>query len=121
MEEKMGEVQLVNYEDALLRVDNDKELYDDLVNMFFDDPQFKPEDLENLLAQGKNEDAAKLAHLLKGVAGTLGADQLYAACKTLDDILRSRIEGDITAAKDAVLLLFDETSKELKRYLEEGI
>ncbi|MBQ0166578.1 MAG: Hpt domain-containing protein [Treponema sp.] len=117
----MSDQFLVNYKDAMLRVDNDKELYDDLVNMFFDDPQFKPEDLENLLSAGKNEEAAKLAHLLKGVAGTLGADQLFAACKTLDDILRGRIEGDITAAKDAVIYLFDETSKELQRYLKEGI
>lgn len=117
----MSDQQLVNYKDAMIRVDNDKELYDDLVNMFFDDPQFKPEDLENLLAQGKNEDAAKLAHLLKGVSGTLGADPLFAACKTLDDILRGRIEGDVPSAKDAVIYLFNETSKELKRYLEEGI
>lgn len=111
----MDGLQLVNVEEAMARVDNDKELYNDLVTMFLDDPQFDPEDLNRLIAEDKIQDAEKLVHLLKGIAGTLGAEKLFAASQSLDDILKGRTQGDIPAGRDAVNSLFFETKEELKR------
>ncbi|MCR4939198.1 MAG: Hpt domain-containing protein [Treponemataceae bacterium] len=114
----MDNLKLVNVEEAMARVDNDKELYNDLLTMFFEDPQFKPEDLEKLLAENKIQEAEKLVHLLKGIAGTLGAEKLFSACQSLDDILKGKTEGDIPAGKEAVNTLFLETREELKKVQE---
>ncbi len=111
----MESLKLVNVEEAMARVDNDKELYNDLLTMFFEDPQFKPEDLEKLIAENKIQEAEKLVHLLKGIAGTLGAEKLFSACQSLDDILKGKTQGDIPAGKDAVNALFAETTEELKK------
>lgn len=114
----MENLKLVNVDEAMARVDNDKELYNDLLTMFFEDPQFKPEDLEKLISENKIQEAEKLVHLLKGIAGTLGAEQLFSACQSLDDILKGKTEGDIPAGKDAVNKLFLETTEELKKVQE---
>ena len=111
----MENLKLVNVEEAMARVDNDKELYNDLLTMFFEDPQFKPEDLDKLVTEGKIQEAEKLVHLLKGIAGTLGAEKLFSASQSLDEILKGKAEGDIVAGKDNVNALFAETCEELKK------
>lgn len=108
---------LINKEDALARLDNDTDLYKELINMFFDDPQFKPEDLEKLIADKNYEEGGKLSHLLKGVSGTLGAEDLFAASKNLEDILKGKKEGNIEEAKTQLLDLFEQTSVALKELL----
>ena len=109
---------LINKEDALARLDNDTELYKDLITMFFEDPQFLPEDLEKLIADQNYEEGGKLSHLLKGVSGTLGAEDLFNASKNLEDILKGKKEGDIEEGKNALLDLFEKTSVALKELLE---
>ena len=108
---------LINKEDALARLDNDTELYKDLITMFFEDPQFLPEDLEKLIADQNYEEGGKLSHLLKGVSGTLGAEGLFNASKHLEDILKGKKEGDIEEGKNALLDLFEKTSVALKELL----
>ena len=108
---------LINKEDALARLDNDTELYKDLITMFFEDPQFLPEDLEKLIADQNYEEGGKLAHLLKGVSGTLGAEDLFNASKHLEDILKGKKDGDIEEGKNALLDLFEKTSVALKELL----
>jgi HPt (histidine-containing phosphotransfer) domain-containing protein len=109
---------LINKEDALARLDNDTELYKDLITMFFEDPQFLPEDLEKLIADKNYEEGGKLSHLLKGVSGTLGAEDLFNASKNLEDILKGKKEGNIEESKNALLDLFEKTSVALKELLE---
>ncbi len=46
------------------------------------------EDIENALAEGKNEEAKRMAHSLKGVSGTLKAERVYLSACTLDAALR---------------------------------
>lgn len=108
---------LINKEDALARLDNDTELYKDLITMFFEDPQFLPEDLEKLIADQNYEEGGKLSHLLKGVSGTLGAEDLFNASKNLEDILKGKKEGDIEEGKNTLLDLFEKTSVALKELL----
>lgn len=112
---EMDSLQLVNIEEAMARVDNDKELYQELLDMFFDDPQFSPDELKALIAEDKKVEAAKCSHLLKGISGTLGGEKLFAACQYLEDVLKGKKEGDIVAAQDDVIRLFHETNDELKR------
>lgn len=109
---------LINKEDALARLDNDTELYKDLISMFFDDPQFKPEDLEKFIEDKNYEEGGKLSHLLKGVSGTLGAEDLFNASKNLEDILKGKKEGNIQEGKDQLISIFESTSIALKELLE---
>ena len=92
-------------------------LYKELIQMFFDDPQFKPEDLENLISTKNYEEGGKLSHLLKGISGTLGAEDLFNASKNLEDILKGKKEGNIEESKKLLLDLFEKTSVELKEVL----
>ena len=108
---------IINKEDALARLDNDSELYKELIQMFFDDPQFKPEDLENLISTKNYEEGGKLSHLLKCISGTLGAEDLFNASKNLEDILKGKKEGNIEENKNAVIDLFQKTSEALKELL----
>lgn len=108
---------ILNKNEALARLDNDAELYKDLITMFFEDPQFKPEDLEKLIAENNLEEARKLSHLLKGVSGTLGAEDLFDASKNLEDILKGKKEGNVEEGKNTLIDLFNKTSEALKEVL----
>lgn len=108
---------LVNKDEALMRLDGDTELYKEIISMFFDDPQFKPEDLEALIAEKKYEEAGKLSHLLKGISGTLGAEDLFESSKNLEDILRGKKEGNIEENKNLLLDIFTKTSDALQELL----
>ncbi len=98
----------------MLRLDNDAELYCELIDMFFDDPQFDVEAFKGYVAAGDTENAHKASHLLKGVAGTLGGDALHHACQTFEDIQKGKIEGDRVAAGNTVVETFYKTMEAFK-------
>lgn len=110
---------LVDKQEALLCLDGDKELYIDIIKMFFEDPQFSKEELDSLLAENNIKEAEEKVHLLKGIAGTLGAKALFASSKELDDVLKGRETGDIPSLKTQMFTLFDQTYEELKKVLAE--
>ncbi|MCQ2982696.1 MAG: Hpt domain-containing protein [Treponemataceae bacterium] len=110
----MSEALLVNKEDAMLRLDNDEELYCELIDMFFDDPQFDVDAFKGFVAAGDTENAHKASHLLKGVAGTLGGDALHHACQTFEDIQKGKIKGDRVAASEILVETFYKTMEAFK-------
>lgn len=105
---------LINIEESLERFGGMKDLYDELAIMFLNDQSYSNELLLSLLNKNDKDKAASLVHKLKGVAGTLGLEQLFDASKALNDFLHNKIEGNEKELVDAVISTYDITVKKLK-------
>ena len=88
---------------ALERLAGNEALLDMLVNKFINDNLNAVSDLQALLQSEQLEDAAKLVHSIKGAAGNLSMNELFAAAKDLEHSLRQN-----NLADEATLLQFNE-------------
>lgn len=104
----------VDIEQALELMGGDKDLYKEVLAMYIEDPQFSNEELQQALLDNNYEKAQKLVHLLKGIAGTLGAQQLFEICKTTDLVFKKKAEGNIQELCEKIYPLFTETYNEIK-------
>jgi len=69
---------------ALERLGGNKKLYKRLLLLFHSDHINKVQEIRSALQNSDLELAGRLAHTLKGVAGTIGADGLRAAARELE-------------------------------------
>ena len=83
-------------EEALARVGGNKDLYRKILGMFVQKYKNAGEELEQLISDGKKEEAHGLAHTVKGVAGNIGAMDLFEAAKVLNETL---VTGDYTSGQ----------------------
>jgi signal transduction histidine kinase/DNA-binding response OmpR family regulator len=74
----------INMEAALARLDGNRKLYRRLLLMTHSDHALTAQAIRQALDGKDFELARRLAHTLKGVAGTIGADELRAAAKDLE-------------------------------------
>jgi len=79
---------------ALLRVNGSHKLLRKLILMFLETYVGTAAELRRLIAEGNHEDAKRLAHTLKGVAGTLEARELLDAATIVEHALQ---EGRLEA------------------------
>lgn len=85
---------------AMDRVDNDRELYFELIDMFFDDYEDAIAALSTSIAQRNWKAVEGGAHALKSALGNLGAMTSYDAAFRLERAARSPESGnDLTKAK----------------------
>ncbi len=82
--------QYINTAAAIERLDDDRELYIDLLESFFGNSPADFAVLEGLIESGSYEDAAFSIHKLKGASGTLGAEKLYTLCLEAEQMLKKR-------------------------------
>jgi two-component system, sensor histidine kinase and response regulator len=80
---------------GLLRCMQDADLYRELLVQFHQHYAKAASQLEDMLAAKKLEDAAFLAHAVKGAAGNLGADALSAAAGAVEDALRHHRDAEL--------------------------
>lgn len=107
-------MKLVDTEEALGRLDGDREIYLDLVNTFLD---LTPADFfsfRSLLAEGNEAELAHRVHQLKGGALTLGCTALASPAATLEALIRNAQPGDRTALIAEMERVYHETIAELK-------
>jgi signal transduction histidine kinase/CheY-like chemotaxis protein len=94
--QKLGPLNVV---DALIRLDNNQKLYMRLLLMFNQSHAQTGEQIHLALENADVELARRLAHTLKGVAGTIGADELRAAARDLETAIAeghtSRVESSL--------------------------
>lgn len=69
------------------------DVLNEVLGMFLVEVPPRLQKLRNAMAAGNIEEVHRTAHSLKGSAGNIGANAMFAACKELDD--RSR--GDVAA------------------------
>ena len=98
---------------ALARTNGNQALYERLLRKFLEREADTPARLSEALRLGDRYLALRNLHNLKGIAATIGANPLSAACLTLESELRNP-----TLAPDSVVLATQHWHAELNRVLE---
>lgn len=101
----------LDMEDGLHRVSNNTTLYRKLLIKLHDSYEKATAELRRLLDDNQREDAQRLAHSIKGVAGNVGASDLQQAAAELEAAIKDSNEHDN---------LFEQFDKAL-RQVTEGI
>ena len=82
---------------GLHRIGDNKKLYLSLLMKFKEDYADAEGQIRHMLTAGRSEDARRLAHTIKGVAGNLGVLGLHDAAAGLEHWIGENGEGDIEA------------------------
>ena len=90
----------VNVDKALVRMKGNEAAYRDFLMEFFDDPDF--ESMEEAVKAGDVRAAFDYAHGLKGMAATLGLDEICHRLNILVEILRAGSLGGAVEAMENV-------------------
>ncbi|MGL1901636.1 MAG: PAS domain S-box protein [Fibrobacterales bacterium] len=107
------EIEGVNTVEGIIRVAGNRELYYSLLKKFIDNNRNFVNDITRTIDSGDIDAAEKLAHALKGVAGNVGAEQLFNKVRILDDALK----GSSTDS-DGIRSYLDSVEKELNVVIE---
>jgi len=99
--DELVQIQGLDTATGIQRVGGKRDFYEKMMRQFCDGEQAQAVDtIESLLAEENREDAERAAHSLKGVAGTLGADQLQRRAQALETALKD--EGEVKPHIEAV-------------------
>ncbi len=98
----------VDVNQGLKRLDNDKELYEMLMQKYWEVAHY--EALKKAMEQGDMRQAFQQAHALKGMAGNLSFERLHTALIPMVEELRSgsmekaqELFGEVTEAYDVLI------------------
>jgi CheY-like chemotaxis protein len=83
----------VDVEAGLQRTAGNKRLYRDLLAQFAARHEFAANRIKEALDSGDRDQAERLAHSLKGVAGNLGINQVFVAARTFESAIRASQAG----------------------------
>jgi HPt (histidine-containing phosphotransfer) domain-containing protein len=109
-EEDLPSIPGIDIEAGVARMGGSVKSYRRLLNKFADNQAGAIEEIELAVSNGDGELAVRLAHTLKGVSGTIGADALQALAAGMESALKE----DATVMPDCL----GETGAELGRILE---
>jgi CheY-like chemotaxis protein len=79
----------VEIQRALARLGGNERIMRDMLLAFRKKYTTAQEDLQQLLEKGEVSDAVRMVHTIKGLAGSIGAESLQTACRTLESALKS--------------------------------
>jgi PAS domain S-box-containing protein len=115
-----GGIDGLEIDNALQRLGGNKKLYRDLLSDFVRNYNGAVEKVRDSLEKGDYETAKRLAHTLKGVAGNIGAVQVFEQAKLLDEAIAA---GEITnddilldAVEESLDVVLRNVSERLPRY-----
>jgi len=90
----LGDVPGIAVVKALARLDKNEALYLDLLAKFRQKYAHADRDLRDLIDAGQDQDARRLAHSIKGVAGNIGMTHLQAAAADLETAFRDKAQSE---------------------------
>ncbi len=95
---------VLNWQDGVARVVNNRGLYAKLLGRFADSLGDAPEKLAQAVADGNMDDAQMQAHTIKGTAANLGAEALAEAGRVVEAAIKdqSGVEPAIEELKKVV-------------------
>jgi PAS domain S-box-containing protein len=96
---------------GLSRIGGSGKAYRGLLKKFADNQAGAIDDIRSALALSDEDSAVRAAHTLKGVGGSIGADELQRLGAELEQVLKSTPDADIA-------LLLTETAAELDRVIQ---
>jgi HPt (histidine-containing phosphotransfer) domain-containing protein len=99
---------VLNLDEALARVDGDRQLLGELAALFLDTYPSLLTTLEAALAHGDAKAVQHAAHTLKGAVGNFGAQSAFAAALALEQLGR---QGNLSGSDIAFACLRDELAR----------
>lgn len=105
----------LNEQEALERFGGEIELYEEILCMFMNEPQFSLTSVQKHIREGNMAEAASHVHRLKGTAGTIGAEKLYTVCSQAEQILRGKTQDSIELILAEVSDAYEKTLKVLQQ------
>ena len=103
----------INSDSGLKRVAGNRKLYQKILLQFLDTASTLPE-AQKALSEGDKETAQRIVHTIKGVAGNLGADELFKTAQILEGKIKTS-----TSAKPKLRKEFEPTAEMLRLVVAE--
>ncbi|MDE2027195.1 MAG: Hpt domain-containing protein [Candidatus Omnitrophica bacterium] len=100
--------EIIDLKDVLERVQDDKELLNELLDIYIEDFAIKRKGLDEAIAAGDAVRIREIAHSMKGASGNISAKLMYTACLKLE-----------TMAKEGKTDGMQEIASSLDGYFEE--
>jgi CheY-like chemotaxis protein len=102
------EIEGINRDEALWRLGGDQRLWESLLIDFIRHHRDTVTKIRDKIDQGDSDTAERLAHTLKGVAGNIGAEEVFEHARNLNDTIR---EGNL----ENIARWLDDTESVLRR------
>ena len=112
----------VDAAEALARVGGNRKLYASLLEKFSVDQSRSVEDIRSALRNQDHDLAIRFAHTLKGVAGNIGAMELYSTAGSLEDAIRDSSDDAVASHLETLqgkLTTVIELTARLRKELQE--
>lgn len=106
---------IMDIQEFLERVQDDKELLLELLDIFSDDYKVKRRSLEEAILSNNGDEVRSIAHSLKGASGNISAKRLRSLLLQIEEIAKGK---DVTKAKDYLNALDAEYADLEKRFAE---
>ena len=106
--------ELLNWQDGVARVVNNRALYAKLLGRFADSQGGAADAIEAALAAGNTEEARQLTHTLKGTAANLGGEALADAALHLEEAIKNG--QDVAAVLGVVRQSLQDTLAAMKAF-----
>jgi len=107
--------EILDLDDFMSRVQDDKDLLLELLDIFISDYQKKRQALEEAFGKGDYEAIEHVAHFLKGSCGNISAGSLRAVFLEVENMGKNRVVGDAKKYLDDI----DKKYGELAVYIGE--
>ena len=106
---------------ALKRIDGDQELFKRMAKMFMQAVENTEYDLDQHILHEEKDNAARLLHTLKGIAGTIGADSLARFVVSMEKELNQADHLDVLKPMTKKLKLLIQTSSQELRVFSDSL
>lgn len=106
---------ILDLQDVMERVQDDRELLMELLDIFSDDYVEKRELLNDLLKDNNAEEVRNIAHSIKGAAGNISAKAIHATCEQMERLA----EEKNLAAVNELLAPLDKQFADLQKCIKE--
>lgn len=109
--------EILDYEEALGRVLNKRELYIKLLNKFIDNESNTPTKIREAYQNNNIDEAKTLVHTTKGVAANLGAKLLQQVALELENDLKTNT--NIESSLQNFIVALNKTIEKIKNYINQ--
>ena len=110
-------MRVLNQSAGLKNVGDDLEIYQLVLNEYFNENKDTIDNLSLAINKKRYEDAAQIVHKVKGSSGSIGARVLYDVSVSLQRVLKEEKEDEIMPLQEEFSYLLQHLLKEIKELL----
>lgn len=110
---------IVDMDEVLERVDGDRELFFELIDIFEEDYQEKMKEVDECIKKENFDRIKEIAHSLKGSSGNISAKKIYFSFKELEQLAAGKDVGKINTIVSELSQQFPELQTHILQLREE--